>query len=87
MHRGPCRRTRARRRDRAGCFICHGVDGESASPIFPRLAGQNEAYVVRQLRDYKTGKRVSSAMQPMVADLDDADFTALGAFMSHPTDV
>lgn len=70
------------------CFICHGVDGESASPIFPRLAGQNEAYVVRQLRDYKSGKRVSSAMQPMVADLDDADFTALGRyFASRPTHV
>lgn len=70
------------------CFICHGIDGESASPIFPRLAGQNEAYVVRQLRDYKSGKRVSSAMQPMVADLDDADFLALGRyFASRPTHV
>ena len=70
------------------CFICHGIDGESASPIFPRLAGQNEAYVVRQLRDYKTGKRVSSAMQPMVAALDDADFVALGRFFaSRPTHI
>lgn len=67
------------------CFICHGVDGESSSPVFPRLAGQNEAYVVRQLKDYQSGKRVSSAMQPMVADLNDADFTALGRyFASRP---
>jgi cytochrome c553 len=72
----------------ARCFICHGADGESASPVFPRLAGQNEAYVVRQLRDYKSGKRVSSAMQPMVADLDEADFAALGRyFSSRPTHV
>jgi cytochrome c553 len=70
------------------CFICHGIDGESASPLFPRLAGQSEAYVVRQLRDYKTGKRTSSAMQPMVADLDDNDFKALGRyFASRPTHV
>ena len=34
------------------CFICHGGDGESSSPAFPRLAGQNAAYVARQLADY-----------------------------------
>lgn len=68
------------------CFICHGVDGESSSPVFPRLAGQNEVYIVRQLQDYKSGKRVSSAMQPMVSDLADADFVALGRyFASRPT--
>lgn len=68
------------------CFICHGVDGESSSPIFPRLAGQNEAYMARQLRDYRSGKRVSSAMQPMVAALSDEDFVALGRyFASRPT--
>lgn len=68
------------------CFICHGVDGESSSPVFPRLAGQNEAYVVRQLQDYRSGKRVSTTMQPMVADLSEADFVALGKyFSSRPT--
>ncbi|GAB4036781.1 MAG: c-type cytochrome [Rubrivivax sp.] len=70
----------------AKCFICHGVDGESSSPVFPRLAGQNEAYVARQLRDYQSGKRVSTTMQPMVADLNEADFAALGRyFASRPT--
>ena len=64
------------------CFICHGVDGESSSPVFPRLAGQNAAYVARQLSDYKSGKRVSSAMQPMVRDLNAADFKALGAWFA-----
>lgn len=68
------------------CFICHGVDGESSSPVFPRLAGQNEAYVVRQLKDYQSGKRASTTMQPMVADLSEADFVALGKyFASRPT--
>lgn len=68
------------------CFICHGVDGESSSPVFPRLAGQNEAYVVRQLKDYQSGKRVSTTMQPMVSDLTEADFVALGKyFSSRPT--
>jgi cytochrome c553 len=62
------------------CFICHGADGESSSPLFPRLAGQHAAYVARQLADYRSGKRVSSTMQPMVADLTPADFVALGKY-------
>ena len=33
------------------CFVCHGVDGESSSPAFPRLAGQHARYVERQLAD------------------------------------
>jgi len=68
------------------CFICHGMDGESSSPLFPRLAGQHAGYIARQLADYKSGKRVSSAMQPMVSDLSAADFRALGAwYASRPT--
>jgi len=62
------------------CFICHGMDGESSSPLFPRLAGQHAAYTERQLADYKSGKRVSSTMRPMVEDLSAADFKALGAW-------
>ena len=68
------------------CFICHGAEGESSSPVFPRLAGQHAAYVARQLADYKSGKRVSSTMKPMVEDLGPEDFKALGAyFESRPT--
>lgn len=76
----------------ATCFMCHGVEGESASPVFPRLAGQNAAYVQRQLQDYKSGRRKSSTMQPMVADLSEEDFKALGVFFAtrpthiHPVD-
>lgn len=70
----------------AKCFICHGAEGASSSPAFPRLAGQNANYMVRQLNDYKSGRRKSSTMQPMVEDLNGADFQALGAFFaSRPT--
>lgn len=73
------------------CFICHGMEGESSSPVFPRLAGQHAAYIERQLRDYKSGRRVSSAMQPMVAELNNSDFKALGAWFAsrqpQPQDV
>lgn len=68
------------------CFICHGLAGESSSPVFPRLAGQNSAYVARQLGDYKSGRRKSSTMQPMVEDLSAADMKGLGDwFASRPT--
>jgi len=74
------------------CFICHGAQGESSSPAFPRLAGQNAAYVSRQLADYKSGRRKSSAMQPMVEPLTPEDFPLLGAYFeqqptfAHPVD-
>ncbi len=68
------------------CFLCHGADGESSSPVFPRLAGQHSAYIARQLADYKSGRRKSSTMQPLVDDLGAADFAALGAyFAAKPT--
>ena len=65
------------------CFICHGAQGESSSPAFPRLAGQNAAYVSRQLADYKSGRRKSSAMQPMVEPLTPDDFPLLGAYFER----
>jgi len=66
----------------SSCFICHGMEGESSTPAFPRLAGQSARYVARQLLDYQTGKRASTAMQPMVQDLTPADFDALGLYFS-----
>ncbi len=62
------------------CFVCHGADGESSSPLFPRLAEQHARYIERQLADYKSGRRTSSTMKPMVEDLTPADFKALGAY-------
>jgi cytochrome c553 len=68
------------------CFICHGMEGESSSPLFPRLAGQHASYVARQLADYKSGRRISTTMRPMVEDLGPEDFKALGAyFEKQPT--
>jgi len=82
----PCESARAADLGRAleivqgKCFVCHGGEGESSSPLFPRLAGQHAAYVARQLADYKSGRRKSSTMQPMVEDLSAADFDALGEY-------
>jgi cytochrome c553 len=70
------------------CFICHGADGESSSPVFPRLAGQHAGYIERQLADYQSGRRKSDTMRPMVEDLSAADFALLGRyFESRPVRV
>lgn len=68
------------------CSVCHGIDGESASPAFPRLAGQHAGYIERQLRDYKSGKRQSRAMSAIIENIAEADFKSLGVyFQGRPT--
>ena len=62
------------------CFLCHGTDGESASEVFPRLAGQNADYIARQLENFQNGTRKSSAMSNVVDKLTPDDMQALGAF-------
>ena len=62
------------------CFLCHGLNGESASAVFPRLAGQHADYIARQLSDFKSGKRSSDTMKPQAEDLTPAEMKALGVF-------
>lgn len=62
------------------CFLCHGLNGESASAVFPRLAGQHSEYIARQLADFKSGKRASDTMKPQAEELTPAEMKALGAF-------
>ena len=62
------------------CFLCHGMEGESASPVFPRLAGQHAEYLARQLGDFKSGKRKSDTMKPQSEELSAAEMKALGVF-------
>ncbi|MGB7502575.1 MAG: c-type cytochrome [Azonexus sp.] len=65
------------------CFMCHGMEGESASPVFPRLAGQHAEYVARQLADFKSGKRKSETMKPQAEELAPAEMKALGEFFER----
>lgn len=65
------------------CVACHGEDGNSLNPSWPKIAGQNEAYFVKQLKDFKQGEqgpRPNSVMLGMVATLSDADIANLAAF-------
>jgi len=60
------------------CDNCHGRQGESAGPAFPHLAGQNAAYITKQLRDFKSGRRDNRAMREMMAELSDAELIEFG---------
>lgn len=62
------------------CFLCHGMEGESASPVFPRLAGQHSEYIAKQLGEFKSGKRKSDTMKPQSEELTPAEMKSLGAF-------
>lgn len=62
------------------CFLCHGISGESASELYPRLASQHASYVARQLRDFQSGRRKGTAMNDMAKGLTEAEMLALGAY-------
>jgi cytochrome c553 len=62
------------------CFVCHGMEGESSSEVFPRLAGQHAEYITKQLDNFKSGKRKSTAMGDMVAKLTPGEMLALGRY-------
>ena len=66
----------------AACAHCHGTDGNSSSGQYPSLARQNKAYIVKQLMDFKTGKRTDGQMSPMVGVLKEEDTRLLADFYS-----
>lgn len=63
------------------CKVCHGADGESSSAIYPRLAGQNAAYISKQLEDFKSGRR-KGTMNDIAANLESDEMVALGKYFS-----
>jgi cytochrome c553 len=62
------------------CFLCHGENGESASEVFPKLAGQHANYIAKQLENFKTGQRKSTAMADMSKRLSADEMLALGQY-------
>lgn len=64
----------------AMCASCHGEDGNSETPGFPRLAGQYESYVVKALEDYKSGKRNNPMMAGFAASLSEQDIKDVAAY-------
>ena len=66
----------------AMCAACHGADGNSANPVWPKLAGQHEQYTARELSLFKSGQRKGTVMAGMVAGLNDADMQDLAAYFA-----
>jgi cytochrome c553 len=66
----------------AVCAGCHGVDGNSTTPEWPKLAGQHSGYLVAQLQAFKSGTRKNPMMSPMAANLSDADMAAIAGYFS-----
>lgn len=66
----------------AVCAGCHGPDGNSMVPQFPKLAGQSARYIVHQLQDFKSGKRVNATMQPFAQKLSAQDMEDVAAYFN-----
>lgn len=64
----------------AMCAACHGAAGISAIPMYPNLAGQKPAYLVKQMKAFRDGTRPDPVMQPMSKGLSDADIDNLSAY-------
>src|SRR5450830_1939463 len=64
------------------CVACHGENGNSLVPMFPKIAGLQEEYIVKQLRDFQSGRRKSDVMAPVVAALKPEDFLPLASYFS-----
>lgn len=57
----------------AVCAACHGADGNSGTPAYPKLAQQHPEYLVKQLQEYKSGKRNNAIMKGFASTLSDED--------------
>ena len=62
------------------CQACHGLDGNSATPDYPKLAGQYPDYLAKALRDYKSGARKNPIMAGMAGALTTNDIDNLSAY-------
>lgn len=64
------------------CAACHGLDGNSSDAQYPKLAGQNERYIWRHLKLFRSGERNNAIMLGMSAALGEQDMRDIGAFFA-----
>jgi len=69
----------------AVCAACHGLDGNSAVTIWPKIAGQHPDYLARQTRMVRDQERDVPTMYPLVMNLSDQDIDDLAAYFSQQT--
>ena len=65
----------------AVCAACHAADGNSTIPLQPKLAGQHPEYLVKQLREFKDGKRNDPVMKGFASTLSDGDMQNIAAWL------
>lgn len=66
----------------SACVACHGADGIGTNDLYPNLAGQKEAYLVKATKAYMDGTRNYPMMGAMLKTLSDADIDNISAFYS-----
>jgi cytochrome c553 len=66
----------------AVCAACHGADGNSINPLWPKLAGQHPAYIEAQLKAFKAGTRKNPTMMPMASTLSEKDMQDLANYFA-----
>ena len=64
----------------AVCVSCHGADGNSTTPAYPKLSQQHPEYLVKQLQEFKSGKRKNAIMQGFASALSDEDMKNVAYF-------
>ena len=69
-------------RNLTACVSCHGAAGTSTITQNPRLAGQHDAYIMKQLKDFKSGDRSNPIMSPLAKLLTDDDIRNLAAYLN-----
>lgn len=66
----------------AMCGACHGADGNSAAPNFPKLAGQGERYLLKQMNDIKSGNRNILEMTGLLTNMSEQDMADIAAYFA-----
>ena len=69
----------------AVCSSCHGPNGNSTNPEWPRLAGQSAVYIAEQLRLFKSGVRNNPIMKPLAGTLSDQDISDVAVYYQAQT--
>jgi cytochrome c553 len=69
----------------AVCAACHGADGNSGTPVNPKLAQQHPEYLVKQLQEFKSGVRKNAIMQGFASQLSDADMKNIAFWATTQT--
>jgi cytochrome c553 len=64
------------------CSACHGPNGNSVNPEFPRLAGQHATYLAHAIKGYRSGARQNSLMMAVTQALSDADIADIAAYFA-----